>query len=86
MLLILVFIYFFAYLFLADPHLRTPAASSLPLWIIILIIFATVIVLGLMLFAGVHLFYLIASKSQDGGLNAVQRHSEEVELFRSENV
>lgn len=69
-----------------DPHFSTPVASSLPLWMIVLIIFATAVVLGLLLFAGVHLFYFIASKSQDVGLNGVQRHSEEVELFRSENV
>lgn len=78
--------YLFICLFRADPHSSTPVASSLPLWMIVLIIFATAVVLGLLLFAGVHLFYFVASKSQDVGLNEVQRHSEEVELFRSENV
>ena len=53
---------------------------------IILIIFATAVGLCLMLFVGVHIFYFIASKSQGGGMTGVQRHSEEVELFRSENV
>ena len=89
MLFVYLFIYlcsYFFYLFLADPHVSTPVTSSLPLWMIILIVFASAVVIGLMLFAGVHLFYFIASKSQNGGSNEVQRHSEEVELFRSENV
>lgn len=80
------FIHLFVYLFPTDPHLSSPVSSSFPLWMIILIIVATAVGLCLMLFVGVHLFYFIASKSQAGGMTEVQRHSEEVELFRSENV
>ena len=68
------------------PRMSTTDESNLPLWMVIVIVFGTVVGLGLILFSGVHLFYLLASKSQDGGVIQAQRHSEEVELFTSEHV
>ena len=68
------------------PHSSTTDASGLSLWMIIVIVFGAVVGLGLMLFGVVLLVYFLASKSQDGGAIQVQKHSEEVELFSSENV
>lgn len=70
----------------ADPARQSTNVHSLPLWVIILVICGTVVGVGLVLIGSVQLYCFVAAKSQNGAAAIGESHSEEIELFCSENV
>lgn len=69
-----------------DPVRQSTNVHSLPLWVIILVICGTVVGVGLVLIGSVQLYCFVAAKSQNGAAAIGESHSEEIELFCSENV